>query len=206
MKRVIILGASGHARSVIDIITQNNEYEVHGLIGGKEEQGFWGIPVIGQDTDLQKLYDEGIRYAFVAIGNNSVRKKLANKLKVIGYQLINVISKYAIISPHAKLETGIVVMPGAIVNAEAQIGEGCIINTNASIDHDDVIGQYSHIAPGCSISGFTKIGRECFLGTGTNVIDSIVIEDEVTIGAGSVVIRNISKGARVVGVPARQIK
>lgn len=205
MEKVIILGASGHAKSVIDIIMQNNEYEVYGLIASQEELGFWKIPVIGQDSDLQKLYNEGIRYAFVAIGNNEVRKKLANKLKDIGYQLINIFSKYAIISPYAILETGIVVMPGAVINAEARIGEGCIINTNASIDHDTIIGEYSHIAPGCAISGSTKIGRGCFLGTGTNVIDSIVIEDEVTVGAGSVVIRNISKGAKVVGVPAQQI-
>ncbi|WP_310603772.1 acetyltransferase [Anaerosporobacter sp.] len=205
MNKVIILGASGHARSVLDIIRQNNEYEICGLIAGQEETGFWGIPVIGQDSDLQRIYEEGIRYAFVAIGNNVVRKKLSNKLKDIGYELINVISKYAVISAHAKLETGIVVMPGAVINAEAHIGEGCIINTNTSIDHDDIIGQYSHIAPGSSISGSTKIGCGCFLGTGTNVIDSIVIEDEVTVGAGSVVIRNIPKGAKVVGVPAHQI-
>lgn len=205
MDKVIILGASGHARSVIDIIMQNNEYEVYGLIAGQEELGFWGIPVIGQDSDLQKIYNEGIQYAFVAIGNNAVRKKIANKLKGIGYQLINVFSKYSFISSYVILETGIVVMPGAVINAEARIGEGCIINTNASIDHDTIIGEYSHIAPGCAISGSTKIGRGCFLGTGTNVIDSIVIEDEVTVGAGSVVIRNISKGAKVVGVPAQQI-
>lgn len=203
MDKVIVLGASGHARSVVDIILQNNEYEVYGLVAGDKESGFWGIEVVGQDFDLQEIYDNGIQYAFIAIGDNYIRERVSNKLKGIGYHLINVISKYAVISPYAKLETGIVVMPGAVINAEVKIGEGCIINTNASIDHDDVIGEYSHIAPGCAISGSTKIGCKCFLGTGTNVIDSIVIEDEVTIGAGTVVIKNILKGSKVVGVPAR---
>lgn len=206
MDKVIILGASGHARSVIDIIIQNNEYEVYGLIAGDKELGFWGIDVVGQDSDLQRIYNEGVLYAFVAIGNNAIREKLSSRLRNIGYQLINVISKYAVISPHAKLETGIVIMPGAIVNAEAQIQDGCIINTNASIDHDDVIGQYSHIAPGCAISGFTKVGSKCFIGTGSSVIDSIIIEDEVTIGAGTVVIKNVLKGKKVVGVPGRVIQ
>jgi UDP-perosamine 4-acetyltransferase len=206
MDKVIVLGASGHARSVVDIILQNKEYEVYGLVAGDKESGFWGIDVVGQDSDLKEIYDSGIKYAFVAIGNNEIREKISNTLKEIGYQLINVISKYAVISPHAKLETGIVVMPGAVLNAEVIIGEGCIVNTNVSIDHDDVIGKYSHIAPGCAISGFTQIGRKCFLGTGTNVIDSVVIEDEVTIGAGTVVIKNIIKGSKVVGVPARIIQ
>lgn len=206
MDKLIILGASGHARSVVDIIIQNDEYEIYGLVSEKEELGFWGIPIIGKDSDLQSLYDEGIRYAFVAIGSNEIRKRLTNKLKIIGYQLINVISKHAVISPRAMLNSGIAVMPGAVINAEAQIGEGCIINTNASIDHDDIIGQYSHIAPGCVISGFTKVGSQCFLGTGTKVIDFIVIEDEVTVGAGAVIIKNISKGEKVVGVPAHQIR
>ena len=202
MNKVIVLGASGHARSVVDIIMQNNEYEVYGLIADEREKGFWGIEVIAQDSDLERLYNQGIQYAFVAIGNNAIRKKLTERLKSIGYKMINVISKHAIISPYSKLANGIVIMPGAVINAGVQIEEGCIINTNTSIDHDDIVGAYSHIAPGCAISGFTKIGSECFLGTGTSVIDSITIEDRVTVGAGSVVIRNIEKGLKVAGVPA----
>lgn len=205
MKKLIILGASGHARSVIDIILQNNEYEIHGLIAAKSEEGFWGINVIGEDKDLQKFYNEGVKYAFVAIGNNAIRQKLSEKLMEIGYEMINVISKWAIVSQYSELETGIVIMPGAVINAGVKLGKGCIINTNATIDHDNEIGEYSHIAPGCVISGSTKIGNRCFLGTGTNVIDSITIGDEVTIGAGTVVIKNIDNKKKVVGVPAHFI-
>lgn len=206
MEKVVILGASGHARSVADIIIQNSEYEIIGLVANSNESGFWGIPVIGDDSCLEILHKQGVNFAFVAIGQNKIRKMLSSKLIKMGYHLINAISKDAIISPHAKLGCGVAVMPGAILNAEANIGDGCIINTNASIDHDDIVGAYTHIAPGCAISGSTRIGEGCFLGTGTRVIDSIIIEDNVTVGAGSVVIRNIKKDSKVVGVPTHYIQ
>lgn len=206
MKKMIVLGAAGHARSVVDMILQNGEYEICGLVAGKGEKGFWGISVIGQDEELAGLYEQGITYAFVAVGNNLVRKKLSDYLQKIGYHLITVISKYAVVSPYARIQSGTAVMPGAVINAGVQVGKGCIINTHASIDHDDVIGDYSHVAPGCTISGYTKIGKACFLGTGTKVIDAVVIGDQVTAGAGTVIIRNIPDGQKIAGVPARCIE
>lgn len=207
MKKVILVGAGGHAKVAADILLQGREYELAGMIDEKEESGFWGIPVLGRDDDLRSVRQElGIAYAFVALGDGSRRERVTKKVLEAGYQMINVISRHALLSERAVLGHGIAIMPGAVVNADVQIGDGCIINTNASVDHDGVIGDFTHLAPGTAVSGYVTIGRQCLLGTGSCVIDRITIGDNVIAGAGSVIVSHISGNCTVAGVPAKRIR
>lgn len=207
MKKTLIVGAGGHAKVVADILQQNAEYEIVGLIDKEERQGFWGIPVLGNDELLPELYRDGkAEYIFVALGNGALREKLSRQALRVGYSMVNAISHQAVLSPHCQIGMGVVIMPGAVINAEAKIADGCIINTNASVDHEVQVREYSHIAPGCAISGCVKIGRQCLIGTGSRIIDKIQIADYVTVGAGSVVVRNLLEAGTFVGIPARKIK
>lgn len=205
-REVVILGAGGHCKVIIDLLEQNQEYKIKGIIDSSKEKMFVGIPIIGDDSDLGAIYNDGVTHAFVAIGNNGIRRKLIECLKEIGYTLINVISPTAIVSKHAELGTGIVIMPGSIINAYAEIEDGCIINTSATIDHDTKIKAFSHIAPGTHIAGNSSVGEGSFLGVGTNVIDGVHIGSNVTVGAGSTVIGDIQDNCIVVGTPAKVIK
>lgn len=207
MKKTVIVGAGGHAKVIADILLQNGEYEIVGLIDKNAKEGFWGIPVLGNDDLLYELYrTEKVRYAFVALGDGKVREKISQQILDAGYQLINAISRHAVLSPTCKVGQGVAVMPGAVINAEAEIGNGCIVNTNASVDHEVKVGEYSHIAPGCAISGCVRIGRQCLIGTGSRIIDKVRIGDYVTVGAGAAVIRDYMEAGTVVGIPARKIK
>lgn len=204
--KLIILGSGGHSKVVIDIVKQNSEYEIEGLIDNNVGDEILGIPVIGNDDDLIKIFESGIKNAFVAIGSNNVRKKLLIKLKNLGFNLINVISMNSIISETVNLGSGILIMPGAIINSSSQINDGCIINTNSSVDHDCIVGEYTHIAPGCTIAGSVKIGKKCFLGVGTKVIDGIEIQDETIIGAGATIVKSMEGHSTIVGTPGKIIK
>lgn len=207
MKRVIVVGAGGHAKIIVDMLQQNGEYEVTGLVDNAAENGFWNIPILGKDDDLVNIYQEmGIKYAFVALGNGKLREKVTARVLSAGFKLINVISKHSVISPRTLLGVGNAIMPGSIINADVKIGNGCIINTNASIDHDGNIGDYTHVAPGSVVCGGVKIGSQCLLGAGCRVIDCMVIGNNTLIGAGAAVVVNIEGNCTVVGVPARIIK
>ncbi len=203
---LIIIGAGGHAKVIIDILKKNKDYNVLGCIDKEKDKLIIDVPVIGDDNDLAKLYSKGVKYAFVALGSNKVRKKLSEDLLKIGYELINVISKDSIVSDNVKLGKGIAIMPGAIINIESTIEDGAIVNTGATVDHDCLIGPYVHIAPGCNIAGCVKVGEGSFLGVGSCVIDRISIGDWVTIGGGAAVVNDIESNCTVVGVPARIIK
>lgn len=209
--KVIIIGAGGHARSVIDILLQNDEYDIAGCIDNcynqkKSVEGMHQIPIIGNDDMLADIHKSGIQYCFVALGSNNLRARLFRHIVTIGYTPINAISKYAIISPTVKLGTGICIMAGAILNVNTIIEDNCIINTKCSIDHDCIIGANSHIAPGVTLSGTVKVGNNVQIGTGACVIDGITIGAGVFVGGGGVVVRDINPGMLAYGNPAREIR
>lgn len=209
--KVIICGAGGHARSVLDIALKIKEIDVIGCIDTLfpkvvQVPLMSDIPVIGTDEDLPNFYEQGIRHIFFAIGDNGLRKKLYTRAIEIGFEPVNIISQFAIISPRAKLGKGICIMPGAIINVNTVIGDNCIINTRCSIDHDCNVGANCHIAPGVAISGYVTIGEGAHIGTGSSVIDKINIGSWSYIGGGSAVVKDINNNMLAYGVPAREIK
>ncbi|WP_374019350.1 acetyltransferase [Paenibacillus thiaminolyticus] len=205
-QRTIVIGAGGHSKVIIDILHSDPGVELVGCTATSGSGSVSGIPILGDDTILPKLYEQGVHYAFIAIGDNRIRLKMARLVEDIGYTLINAISRFAYISPSASLGSGIAIMPGAVVNAEACIQDYAIVNTGASIDHESVIGEACHIAPGSHLSGNVRVGEGSFLGTGTQVIDGMAVGAWSVLGAGTVVVRDIPDQCLAVGVPARVIK
>lgn len=203
MIKVIVAGAGAHCKVVLDILQECPEYEVVGLLDTDTSHQIFGIPVIGTDERLQELFDQGIHCGFVAIGSNKIRQKVQKKMAEIGFEMLTLVSQYAIVSRYATLGAGSILMPGAVVNAQANIGMGCILNTNCSVDHDCQIGDFCHIAPGCAISGSTTIGTGTFLGTGTKVIDGITIGERAMVGAGATVVSDLPDHCLALGTPAR---
>ncbi|CAH8716999.1 acetyltransferase [Paenibacillus thiaminolyticus] len=204
-QRTIVIGAGGHAKVIIDTLRADSAVDLAGCTSVAGSGCVGGVPVLGDDSILPELYAQGVHQAFVAIGDNRIRRKMARIAVDIGYTLINAISQYAYISPSASLGSGIAIMPGAVVNAEACIQDYAIINTGATVDHESVIGEACHIAPGSHLSGNVRIGEGSFLGTGTQVIDGITVGAWSVLGAGAVVVRNIPDHCIAIGVPARVI-
>ena len=204
-EKLIIIGGGGHCKVILDILIENDEYEICGIIDN-EYKKIYGIEVIGKDEDCKEIFKSGIKHAFVAIGNNALRKKIFESLTDIGYNMVNVISRSSKLSNYAVLGKGIAIMPGVVINASTKIEDGCILNTCSHIDHDCEIGKFTHISTGAGICGGVVVGESCFICTGSNIIDGICIGNYVTVGAGSVVIRNISDNCTVLGIPAKRIE
>jgi UDP-perosamine 4-acetyltransferase len=203
---LVVIGSGGHAKVVVDILEEIDDFEIAGCTTADPVPDLLGYPVLGGDDVLPDILQKGVRHAFVAIGQNGLRRKLTRHVVDLGFSLINVVSPRATLSRRVKLEMGIVIMPGAIINAGAWIGEGAIINTGAIVDHDCGVGSYVHIAPGVFVAGTVSIGTGAFLGIGSRVIPGIAIGCRATIGAGAVVVRDVPDGVTAVGVPARVIK
>lgn len=166
-----------------------------------------GVPVlVGEEVPLSQLGAEGYFRAHVAIGSNTIREKLANSLKELGFTLTSAIHPQAIVSPTATIGSGTAVMAGAVINACVTIGKGAIVNTGATIDHDCNIGNFAHIGPQCGLAGTVNVGALAFLGVGTKVIPNISIGFKTTTGAGAVVVRDLPPESLAVGVPARIVQ
>jgi UDP-perosamine 4-acetyltransferase len=202
---VIVIGGGGHAKVVIDAMQQAGTHRTAGILSTGTENEVFGVPVLGGDDLLPNLRDQGIDGVFIAIGSNSVRRKLFDKAVAAGLTPVNIIHPSAVISPHVTLGRGIVVMANAVINPGSKIGDNVIINTGATVDHDADIGADVHIAPGSHLAGNVTVGAGSFLGVGTVVIPGITLGQRVVIGAGTAVYRNLPDDAKVVGGAMRYL-
>jgi UDP-perosamine 4-acetyltransferase len=200
---IVVVGAGGHAKVCIELLRAMGEQVAYCIGTDPAVEQCLGVPVLQGDDNLQSLYEQGYRRAFIALGPNRLRAKLAGRAQAIGYTLVQAISPHAVLSPSATIGAGVAIMAGAVVNADAVIGELAIINTGTSVDHDCRIGKGAHLAPQCALAGGVDVGEGTFLGVGCKVIPGIVIGDHAIIGAGAVVITDIEADQTAVGVPAR---
>lgn len=210
---VLLIGGGGSAKVVIDCFySSNSDLRLIGILDSdtaKLNSTLLGVPFIGTDDELEKLYSRGVRKAFISlgtVGNYKPRLYLYNKLKSLGYTLVNIIHPNAIISKHITLGEGNVIMPGAIINVNANIGNNCIINSGSIIEHDTVICNNVHIAPGVRIAGNVTVGENSMIGIGSTIIQGIKIGSNVLVGANSTVIRDIDSDVIAVGCPAKIIR
>jgi sugar O-acyltransferase (sialic acid O-acetyltransferase NeuD family) len=206
---VVIIGAGGHGRVVLDLLLTAGEHRVVGLLDADpalQGTSVYGVDVLGPANLLSKLRQQRVRGAIVAIGDNRIRRTYRNEVDAAGIELINAIHPAAVVSPRAVLGRNIVICAGAIVCTEATIGDSVILNTGCRVDHECVIGDGAHIAPGAVLAGRVRVGPEAFVGLGSQVIQCRAVGSGAVVGAGAVVIRDVPDRARVAGVPAKPIR
>lgn len=203
MKRLAILGASGHGKVVADIAELAGWDEVVFFDDAwpkLKNNSAW--PVIGNTADLLASADAFTGVA-IAIGNNLVRLEKLKLLREQGIVLPTIIHPQAVISRYATIGEGSVVCAGVVVNADAQIGAGAILNTGCSVDHDCFLADAVHISPGARLAGGSKIGTGTWVGIGAVVRQLISVGAYAVVGAGAVVVKDVPDHATVVGVPAQ---
>lgn len=191
MKKIIIIGAGGHGRSVAEAIQLGNEFEIIGFLDDvwPKETELWGLPIYGNTHELEHcraLAD----WVVVAIGNNKIRRELMRKLIVMGYKLATIAHPAALISPSAVLGSGSVVMAGAIIGTESKLGIGVIINAGASVDHHCQIGDYGHLGVNACMAGGSALGEEAWLQAGSAIGYGVRISDGQVILPGTGVSHN----------------
>lgn len=207
-KKVIILGASGHAKVIADIILKSQDKVVGFLddnIDLLNQEIFNGLKVLGAINDQNiNTYTKNC-YFIIGIGDNHTRKTLAEKYNHLKWY--TAIHPNAVIANGVQISKGTVIMAGSVINPDTYIGEHCIINTCSSIDHDNVLGNYVHISPGAHLSGSVRVDDGTWICAGSTVINNLHIAANNIIGAGAVVVKSIEdSGHTYVGIPSKKIK
>lgn len=211
MKNIVIIGASGHGSVVLDIIEKESKYNVVGFIDTYKGKArlLNGYEILGNEDELPYLMGKyNFSAGIVAIGDNWIRKKLADRISTIvpDFRFIPTIHPQAIIGRDVRIGKGTVVMPGAIINSNSFVGNFCIVNTNASLDHDGIMGNYSSLAPRASTGGHVHLGEFSAVCLGANVIEGINIGHHTVVGAGSLVVNDIRSHVVAYGAPSQVVR
>jgi sugar O-acyltransferase (sialic acid O-acetyltransferase NeuD family) len=209
--RIFLIGCSGHASVVLDVIEKEGINSVVGIIDSyaKPDAEILGSRVLGTELDLPQFmaqYDVGA--GVVAIGDNFTRHLMVEKIRSISesFAFVSTIHPSAQIGRGVQIGSGTVLMAGAIVNPNSSIGEHCILNTATSIDHDNVIERFCSIAPGVNTGGNVKLGEFSVLSLRSGVIHGCAIGKHTVVGAGATVLSDLPDYVVAYGTPARVIR
>lgn len=200
MKRLVIIGASGHGKVVADIAKKNEYDEIFFLDDNETLTQCGGYPVIGK-SNKYSFFDSDV---IVAIGNPNIRERIQTQAELAGRRIPTLVHPNASVAENVEIGNGTVIMAGAVINPGTTIGKGCIINTCSSVDHDCKVGDYVHIAVGSHLCGTVTVGDGSWIGAGATVSNNISICQSCMIGVGAVVIKDIKESGTYIGVPVKR--
>lgn len=184
-KRVIVIGAGGHGRSVAEAILLLGRDELVGFVddGADANAKVWAYPILGTTDSLKGLraFADAV---VVAIGNNAIREKLHAGVRDAGFELLSVIHPTAFVSPTATLGAGCAVMAGAVVGTEARLGEGVIVNCGATVDHHCRVGAFGHLGVHACMAGGSALGRCAWMQAGSALGYGVKVESSVVLVPG----------------------
>ncbi len=211
-RNLIVLGTSGHAREMAQLVDQINAIQRTWTF-----LGFVGEPncAIGENLGLATIIGDdewlmGQEFPadlILGIGYPNVRRRVTERYFLNKrFSFPNLIHPSVVIDEKlVALGRGNTISPGCILTCDINIGDFNHFNYNSTVGHDANIGSYNVINPGANISGHVQLGDGILVGTGAQILQKLKIDSDVTIGAGAVVTDDITYGLTVVGVPAKPL-
>jgi len=194
---ILIYGAGGHAKSVMEIVLQNNVHAIAGILDDDTRlKGVrvFNIPVLGTRALLPMLIAKGVKLAAIGVGgiiDINIRVEIFKLLERAGFSFPFLVHPRATVEPSAKISDGAQVFANAYIGAEAVLKPRCMVNTNAVVSHDCEIGAYTHIAPGALLAGHVHVGERTLIGMGVTTTIGMRIGSGVRIGNGAIVLADV---------------
>ena len=193
MKKIILIGAGGHAKSCLDVILLTKKFKILGFIDQDKKINILNYKVLGDESYLKKLKNKSC-YLHISLGFIKFplkRIKIFNEFKKLNFKFPQIISPRAHVSKNAKILDGTIVHHNVVINFEAEIGSNNIINTSAIIEHGVKIGNNCHISTRTVINGDVVVQDNTFIGSGAVIRQGVNIGRNCFIGMGQIVTKNI---------------
>lgn len=172
--KIALVGAGPLGLNVAGVVKRLPNFELIGFIDNKEGP-VGDIDVLGGDSILGRLLQDGVDHLVVCIGNPERRIERATELRNAGFKLPAVVHPSANLGVGVMIGCGSIVLPGAIVLPDARVGDFAVVEAGAFVGHD------------------TILGAGALLGARSLVGNRAVIEDRVIIGMGA----SVRSGSKV---------
>ena len=230
MKNLLIIGAGGFGREVLNWVldhSRNNlDWKVGGFLDSRSSalDGFatesQGLPnAVPYLPEVHKhfsrafgivgdpmTYIPGPEDVFLcALGDPAERRRYAKPILDKGGYFMVLVHPHALVSTFSTLGRGSIIGPFASVSPDAHIGEFVTVNSYTGIAHDARIGDWCEIDGHCLIAGRAQIGTGARIHGGAVITPDARVGDEAVVGAGSVVFGRVPAGVTVIGNPAKRL-
>lgn len=206
-KPVVIVGAGGHGKVVLDIC-RTSGVQVAGFLDADPllRSHLHGVPILGSDDLLGDQFFIAAHAFVLGVGDTEIRARLSIRFEQTKTTLATLVHPSAVVSELAAIGGGSTVHAGAIVNIDVKIGSHCVINTGASVDHDCILSDGVQIGPGAALAGGVTCKQDVFIGAGASILPNVTIAKGAIVGGGSSVAKDVPEGVTVYGVPARIVR
>lgn len=207
---MIIVGAKGLAKEVLEIVLQNNQLDglafFDDVSNDLDDYLYDKFPVLKNEAQVQNHLMQVDPKFIIGIGKPKLRHKLFVKFRDLGGRLTSAISPLAQLGSYkVSIGEGTIVFPYAVLSNSASIGKAGLAYYNVVVTHDCVLGDFVELSPGATILGRCRVGDYTQIGSNATVLPDLRIGRNVLIGAGSVVTKNVPDNVVIAGVPARII-
>jgi sugar O-acyltransferase (sialic acid O-acetyltransferase NeuD family) len=210
-RNVVIVGAGGHGREVLDILRAQSQYDSGLAFKGFVADEQPAIDLLGRlnATWLGAIDDylsRSLAGSFViGVGDSKKRAHIANKFEAKGHEPVTLIHPTATLGEDVHLDPGVVIASHVSITTNVRIGQHTHINLNATVSHDCRISGYVTISPHCSVSGNVILKEQVSLGTNSTILQGLTVGKGSVVGAGAVVISDVAPYITVAGIPARPL-
>ena len=206
MKKIIIVGAGGYGRELLQWIKDINENEPTWTIAGFIDDNLKVLDeyecdygVIGTINDWQPKDDEVFA---LALGKPATKEKIVAMMKEKGAVFTNVIHPTVTLTKFSRYGEGLVMFPYSKLSVNSGVGDFVTI-LSSGIGHDVYIGDFSTISGMCTILPNVKIGKRVFLAANVAIAYDVCIGDDAYLGMGSIVMKDVDAANRTFANPAR---
>lgn len=194
MKKVIILGAGGHAR-VVAAMAKKLNFDVISCLDAEQEH------LIREHAPKDILLANGLG----STGTMPLRGKVYRKFKELGYKFVTLVHPNSFVEDDVILGEGVQIMAGVVVQTGVRISANTIINTGAKVDHDCLIAEHVHISPGVILCGGCCVNSGTHIGAGATIMQGVTIGDNTKIGLGAFIIKDVPSNATMICQAAKNI-
>jgi sugar O-acyltransferase (sialic acid O-acetyltransferase NeuD family) len=210
-RSLYIIGCGGFGREVFILIqalrAAGYPWDVAGFIDDEPSDldryrvSRLGSSYIGTVTELARR--TAPFSAVVAIGSSAARVAIIEKLEAAPGSYPNLAHPSCTVGSDVIVGPGTIIATGARLSTNITVGAHVQIDQNATVGHDSEIQAFARINPQACVSGSTIIGERAVIGAGAVVLQGLRIGNNCVVAAAACVVKSVSAGRTVMGVPAR---
>lgn len=217
---VVVIGAGGFGREVVDVVEAVNDalervgegpaWDLLGVVDDAPTEANLArladrsVSYLGSLDDFLESDRAGVAYT-VGIGSPAVRKRVAERCDQAGLAPATLVHPTVTMGARVSVGPGSVLCAGVRITTNIEIGRHVHVNLNSTIGHDTVIEDYVSLNPLASISGDCVLGTGVLVGVAGVVLNGLHVGDGAVVGGAACAVKDVAPGTTVVGVPARPL-